>query len=335
MSRLPRARCSSPWPRSSAAGVVAGVVLATRQDPAQPRRGARTALGADDPGADDASAPPSARRSRKGPSGQRARSRGRQRAAERSGRPVQLRGRALLRGLPRRGGAGVPQGEEGGARHRTRSGRRAPAPAVLQPRRAIRSSSRADPIRSHRRGGLQQRKDHQQTAERLYRAAAQLHPNDADAQVAAAVGRFDKDDLSASFSRLGPLVKRFPRSQTVRFHLGLLLAWTGQGDPAITEFRLARELGPRTGAREAGQYLPLTASCRSGTKGQVKISRTAYPVRPLLMRELPHPSGGELVGDVQESFECRGRAGRRRTGSWPSPRWGGTRTTTAEVDEDR
>jgi tetratricopeptide (TPR) repeat protein len=95
-------------------------------------------------------------------------------------------------------------------------------------------------------GQIAQRNFHQETAERLWARAAELHPNDANAQVAAAVGRFDMDDLSASFSRLGPLVKRFPTSQTVRFHLGLLLAWTGQGELAVKEFRAARALGAKT-----------------------------------------------------------------------------------------
>jgi tetratricopeptide (TPR) repeat protein len=95
-------------------------------------------------------------------------------------------------------------------------------------------------------GQIEQRGYHQHSAERLWAKAARLHPNDPDAQVAAAVGRFDMGDLSASFSRLGPLVKRFPRSQTVRFHLGLLLIWTGQGKQAVVELRLARRLGPGT-----------------------------------------------------------------------------------------
>ena len=95
-------------------------------------------------------------------------------------------------------------------------------------------------------GQLEQRRYHQHTAARLYAKAARLHPESADAQVAAAVGRFDMDNLSASFSRLGPLVKRFPKSQTVRFHLGLLLAWTGQRDLAVKEFRAARGLDPRS-----------------------------------------------------------------------------------------
>jgi tetratricopeptide (TPR) repeat protein len=96
------------------------------------------------------------------------------------------------------------------------------------------------------RGVVLQREGHQHSAERLYARAARLYPKDDEAQVAAAVGRFDEDDLSASFSHLGPLVRTFPRSQSVRFHLGLLLAWTGQGDQAVLEFRQARALGPAT-----------------------------------------------------------------------------------------
>jgi hypothetical protein len=95
-------------------------------------------------------------------------------------------------------------------------------------------------------GQIQQRAYHQHSAERLWARDANLHPQSDEAQVAAAVGRFDMDNLSASFSRLGPLVRRFPRSQTVRFHLGLLLVWTGQGSQAVKELRLARSLGPRT-----------------------------------------------------------------------------------------
>jgi predicted Zn-dependent protease len=110
-------------------------------------------------------------------------------------------------------------------------------------------------------GQLRQRQFHQHTAERLYAKAARLHPNDADAQVAAAVGRFDMDDLNASFSRLGPLVKRFPRSQSVRFHLGLLLSWTGQRELAVTEFRAARALGSSTTlGKEANEFLKRLAS---------------------------------------------------------------------------
>jgi tetratricopeptide (TPR) repeat protein len=117
-------------------------------------------------------------------------------------------------------------------------------------------------------GQIAQRQFHQRTAERLWERAARAHPDDPEAQVAAAVGRFDEDDLAASFSRLGPLVQRFPKSQSVRFHLGLLSAWTGQRDTALREFRLARDLGPRTKlGRAASEFVgQLVASGTNGSK---------------------------------------------------------------------
>jgi tetratricopeptide (TPR) repeat protein len=107
-----------------------------------------------------------------------------------------------------------------------------------------------------RRGAQLQALGRQHSAERLFARAARLRPADDEAQVAAAVGRFDMDDLGASFSRLGPLTRRFPRSQSVRYHLALLLAWTGQRERATAQFRRARALGPKTIlGREANQFL--------------------------------------------------------------------------------
>jgi len=106
------------------------------------------------------------------------------------------------------------------------------------------------------RGVVLQRQGHQHSAERLYERAAKERPDDNEAQVAAAVGRFDEGNLVASFSRLGPLVQRFPRSVSVRFHLGLLLAWTGQRAQAVREFRAATRFGPNTElGREAKVFL--------------------------------------------------------------------------------
>ncbi len=96
------------------------------------------------------------------------------------------------------------------------------------------------------RGAALQAQGHQHLAERLYSRAAARAPGNDEAQVAAAVGRFDKDNLSASFSHLGPLTRRFPKSQSVRFYLGLLLAWTGQRDPAVEQFKKAVALGKGT-----------------------------------------------------------------------------------------
>ncbi|HET7856793.1 MAG TPA: tetratricopeptide repeat protein [Gaiellaceae bacterium] len=87
------------------------------------------------------------------------------------------------------------------------------------------------------------------SARREYDAAVRLAPGDPDARVAAAVVRFDKARPSDAFSRLGPLTRRFPRAQTVRFHLGLLLLWLARVQPGAVEegksqLRRARALAP-------------------------------------------------------------------------------------------
>jgi tetratricopeptide (TPR) repeat protein len=102
--------------------------------------------------------------------------------------------------------------------------------------------------RGSRQGGLRgkllygsalQRLGRPVSAEREFKAAARLAPSEAEAQVAAAVGLFSKAKPALAFSRLGPLAPRFPRSQSVRFHLGELLLWIGQLKKAGQEFRLA------------------------------------------------------------------------------------------------
>jgi tetratricopeptide (TPR) repeat protein len=94
------------------------------------------------------------------------------------------------------------------------------------------------------------------SARRQFDAAAALEPDRAETQVAAAVARFDKDDPSRAFSRLGPLSRRFPRAPTVRFHLGLLLLWIGRVDEAKRQLASARDLGPATAlGREANRFL--------------------------------------------------------------------------------
>jgi tetratricopeptide (TPR) repeat protein len=94
------------------------------------------------------------------------------------------------------------------------------------------------------------------SARRQFDEGARLAPNDVEAQVAAAVGRFDKANPSAAFSRLGPLARRFPRAATVRFHLGLLLLWMGSVEQGKKELRLATSVQPGSPlAREASAYL--------------------------------------------------------------------------------
>ena len=106
-----------------------------------------------------------------------------------------------------------------------------------------------------------QRLGHRLSARRQYDAAVKLAPLYADAQVAAAVGRFDKSRPSEAFSRLGPLTRRFPQAATVRFHLGLLLLWLARNQPgsvdeAKRQLRLAQQEEPGSPlAREAKRLL--------------------------------------------------------------------------------
>jgi len=95
-------------------------------------------------------------------------------------------------------------------------------------------------------GSALQRLGRPVSAERQFAAAASLAPNDPEAQTAAAVGLFSKAKPEVAFSRLGPLAPRFPRSQSVRFHLGELLLWIGQLDKARQELRLALGEGRTT-----------------------------------------------------------------------------------------
>jgi tetratricopeptide (TPR) repeat protein len=103
-----------------------------------------------------------------------------------------------------------------------------------------------------------QRLGHFLSAEQQFAAAARLAPDDPEALAAADVGRFTKTSPQAAFSRLGPLSRRFPKAQTVRFHLGLMLIWLGrQGLPqARRELALARAQAPRSQlGREANLFL--------------------------------------------------------------------------------
>ncbi len=96
------------------------------------------------------------------------------------------------------------------------------------------------------RGSADQQALRPVSAEREFLAAVQAAPNDPEALTAAAVGLYDKDRPAAAFSRLGPLARRFPQAQTVRFHLGLLLIYFGDMPRARRELALARAQGPRT-----------------------------------------------------------------------------------------
>ncbi len=94
------------------------------------------------------------------------------------------------------------------------------------------------------------------SAARVFDRASRRHPDEIEAQVAGAVGQFDKDAPERAFGRLGPLSGTYPNEPTVRFHLGVLLLWTGRidGRPAPVPAGCEGAAGLAPGAR--GTPLP-------------------------------------------------------------------------------
>lgn len=117
-----------------------------------------------------------------------------------------------------------------------------PAPAQLAALR--RRARRRDPRAKLLYGVALQRIERPVSARREFSAAAKLAPEDPDALVADAVGRFDKEHPERAFSRLGPLTRRFPHAGTARFHLGLMLLWLGDVEDAKRQLNRAIRLGP-------------------------------------------------------------------------------------------
>lgn len=76
--------------------------------------------------------------------------------------------------------------------------------------------------------------------------AVEADPESAEAQAGAAVARFDKDDPSRTFSRLGPLSQRFPDAAVVRFHLGLCLLWLSDVAGAREQLEQAAQDEPQS-----------------------------------------------------------------------------------------
>jgi tetratricopeptide (TPR) repeat protein len=99
------------------------------------------------------------------------------------------------------------------------------------------------------------------SARSAFDQAVRRDPAGVEAQVAAAVGRFDKDDPSQAFSRLGPLARDHPRAAVVRFHLGLMLLWIRGVEEARRQLRQAIRAEPGSiYAREAKKLLTTLAA---------------------------------------------------------------------------
>jgi tetratricopeptide (TPR) repeat protein len=94
-------------------------------------------------------------------------------------------------------------------------------------------------------GAALQRSGRPVSAAAAFARALELDADNLSARVADAVGRFDKANPSAAFSRLGPLTQAHPRSALLRFHLGLLLLWIRNVEEAQAQLQLAVEAEPR------------------------------------------------------------------------------------------
>ena len=152
-------------------------------------------------------------------------------------------------------------------------------PAFIPSFSAPASITRLPPVRqlaalraAAERGGLReqllygvglQRVGRPVSAARVFDRAARHFPDDVEAQVAGAVGQFDKDAPERAFGRLGPLSATHGHDPSVRFHLGVLLLWTGRIKPAERQFRLAAQAQPGSPlGREAERYLETIRAAR-------------------------------------------------------------------------
>ncbi len=93
-------------------------------------------------------------------------------------------------------------------------------------------------------GAALEQAGHRVSAQQAYDKAVDLDPQDLDARVAAAVVRFDKDEPSKAFSRLGPLAAEQPDAAVVRFHLGLMLLWLPSLAEARDQLALTQQADP-------------------------------------------------------------------------------------------
>jgi hypothetical protein len=130
---------------------------------------------------------------------------------------------------------------------------------------ALRVAARRGGVRKRLLYGIGlQRVGRPASAARVFHDASRRFPNNVEAQVAGAVGQFDKDAPETAFGRLGPLSRTHGDEPTVRFHLGVLLLWTGRIKPAERQFRLASRADSASPlAREADRYLETIRESRS------------------------------------------------------------------------
>ena len=126
-----------------------------------------------------------------------------------------------------------------------------------------------------------QRLGMQRSAERVFAQAAREEPGDAEAQVAAAVGRFDKARPADAFSRLGPLTRRFPDKAHGAVPSRAAAALVGRGEGGPDAARPCDHCRAGIAARAGGAEVPRHARqggrlMRAGIIGGAQTSWLPY-----------------------------------------------------------
>ena len=133
-------------------------------------------------------------------------------------------------------------------------------------------------------GALLQRQGHQHSAERVYARAARLRPGDDEAHVAAAVAGSTRTTSRRRSRGSARSCSGSRAANPCATTWGCCSPGRGSATEASGSFAVPRP-SRRRQARTAGECLPGGGLCQSGTKGAIKMSRSAYGVRPPAMRQ--------------------------------------------------
>ncbi len=156
------------------------------------------------------------------------------------------------------------------------------------------------------------------SAARVFDQASRRYPGEVEAQVAGAVGAFDKDAPEKAFGRLGPLTREYGDEPSVRFHLGVLLLWTGRIDAAKRQFRLAARAEPGSPlAREATRYLETIRRAAGETRD--RLARLVSRSSPVRRERVGRPATPKHLESVPAELPLRTRTERFESAAPPPP----------------
>jgi tetratricopeptide (TPR) repeat protein len=132
-----------------------------------------------------------------------------------------------------------------------------PAGATTATLAAAARANPEDAVAQLQYGASLQAEGRRTEATAAYRQAIKADPSRVEAQVALAVGGFQKDDPAKAFGIIGPLARDHTGDPSPRFHLGMMLLWIGQPEQAKAQFQQVAKEAPGTRlARLAAFFAP-------------------------------------------------------------------------------